>query len=798
MALRAWITRSKPRIARRHELARRRAAFGLHLLLAGCSAGAWLSASVTVHAQSSTTRAVLELELNGTRYGDVIVLLSNSDVLIPEAALTRAGVQRLRSRPIRYQGVTYYSLRHSEPPLRYTVNERDLVLEVLAPPHALRSASVDLSEPAPPGMWQSEEPSAYLTYAPSLNDFSLFRVFGDAGVTAGPWRVTSSGSYALEEQPVRLMSQLAYSDRKHVREFTLGDSYVNTGPLGGSVLLGGFGVFRNFELDPYLVRIPRLGYRGSVMAPSTVDVYVNNVLVRRASIAPGEFDLSGIAPASGAGNVRYVVRDPLSRQSDVVVDYYASSGVLAPGLSEYSYAAGFERDRFGLKSFDYGRPLLMGRYRVGLTPHLTSGFRAEAGRTRLSGGSQVTFAASHGEIELASAVSIDRRRELQRGSAGLFGYYYQRGTVGLRAVLKGTSARYATASLDPEDDRDLVEQSTSVSISIGRYTTVSSLLGFAIARDAGPHARSSLTVNRQLGNSVFGQIIAARDDRTLGVTDYQVFATLSVQLPDNHTATLSGYASSPHSEVTASVNRPMIGRTGVGYQASATLAETPRVTTSVQAQNRYIRADASYFYDGNGRHHTSLDASGTLVWLRDGGLFFSRPVYQSFALVEVPRTPGANAYLNNQLIGQTDGSGKLLIPDLQAYYGNRLRVDAADLANDIEVDEGEVVVAPPSRGGVHLMFETRRLRAVRGRLLPVGIPLEAVRYGELELRARGQIFTSPVGERGEFELDGVQSGVWPAEVRGESGYCKLYVTIPVDGLPIEHLGALECISEASP
>jgi outer membrane usher protein len=270
-------------------------------------------------------------------------------------------------------------------------------------------------------------------------------------------------------------------------------------------------------------------------------------------------------------------------------------------------------------------------------------------------------------------------------------------------------------------------------------------------------------------------------------------------LPDNHTASLSGYATSKsRAELTASLNRPMIGRTGVGYQGSATLADKPRVTASVQGQNKYLRADASYFYDSDGESHTLFNASGTLVWVKDGGVFHSRPVYQSFALVRVPDTPGATAYLNNQSIGKTDSSGQLLIPDLQSYYGNRVRVDASELPNDVQVDEGEVVVAPPPHGGVTLTFESRHLRAVRGRLQPEGLTLESLRYGEVTLKARGQEFTSPIGARGEFEFDGVPSGVWPAEARGETGYCTLYIPIPLDGRPIEYLGPLTCQAQVAP
>jgi outer membrane usher protein len=783
--------------------ARSRERFALARLaraLVGLLLGLLLSTAARGARAEPSERAVLELEVNGTRHGDVIVLMSSNDVLVPLPALERAGIVKLRSAPVRYLGIDYVSLRRSDPHLAFRVNELDLVLEITAPPHALASATLDLSEPAPPGIWHADEPSAFLTYAPSVVDFSTFRAFAEAGFSSGPFRATSSASYQVAQQPVRLMSQLALADREQVRELTVGDSYVSTGPLGGSVLLGGFGVFRNFELDPYFVRIPRLGYRGSVMAPSTVDVYVNNVLVRRAAIAPGEFDLKGVAPASGAGNVRYVVRDPLSRQSDVVLDYYAASSALAPGLSEYSYAAGFQRQRYGIASFDYGQPLILGRYRIGVTPHLTSGFRAELGRSRLSGGSQITLSGSAGELELATAVSLDRsQRQLSRGAAGLVGYYYQTGRVSLRAVVKSTSPRYTTSSLDPIDDRDLFEQSTSASFSLSQKTSGAVQLGFADSRDAGEHVRMSCALNQQLSAEMFGQLIASRDRQTRGRDDYEVFATLSFILPADHTASLSSSASSRRVEATASLSRPIIGKTGLGYQGSATLSSrASHGSASMQQQNRYFRADASFFHDGR-QLHTLLDGSGSVVWLNGAGTFLTRPIYDSFAVVEVPQTKGATVYLNNQAVGQTDEDGIVLVPDLQAYYGNRLRVDSSDLPNDVQVDDGEVLVAPVPHGGVHVSFASRRLRAVRGRIAPQGLELEKLRYGELSVRARGQVFTSPVGHGGEFELEGVPSGEWPAEVRSDDGYCTLSVIVPVAGKAIENLGRVPCRAlESSP
>ena len=45
----------------------------------------------------------------------------------------------------------------------------------------------------------------------------------------------------------------------------VGDRFDSTGPLGGSALVGGLSVSREFTLDPYFVRFPTVGLSGAVL-----------------------------------------------------------------------------------------------------------------------------------------------------------------------------------------------------------------------------------------------------------------------------------------------------------------------------------------------------------------------------------------------------------------------------------------------------------------------------------------------------------------------------------------------------
>ncbi|MGC4089840.1 MAG: fimbria/pilus outer membrane usher protein [Polyangiaceae bacterium] len=739
-------------------------------------------------------RALYELEVNGQRGEDVMVWLNGDDVLVPEAALRRAGILRLRGSKLKLEGVDYVSLQNSAPRLRYQVDSADLTLSITAPPDALASTRLDLSGQKPPGIWYSDDFSMYLNYAPSWFDFTRVRGFAEAGMNAGSFRVTTSESYDQNSGAVRLLSQAAFSDRKRLREYSLGDSYTSTGSLGGSALLLGFSIARRFELDPYLVRVPTLGYSGSVIAPSTVDVYVNDVLVRRVEVAPGDFQLLGVAPTSGSGSVRYVIRDAMGGQSEVRSRYYSGSTALARGLSDYVYSVGFLRRDYGLRSFSYGDPVLLTRYRRGLDGTLTLGGRAELSPAHVSAGSELVVAGRFGEFELGTGFSIDRSEGvLERGSAGLLAYSYRVGRASLRSAFKATSARYTTVGLSANANRNLFEHSTASSFSLSARLSLTALVGLGWARDTGASAQGSLLLGAQLARGLWLQLRAQRTDTQSLPSEYSAYAALNIALPLDHSASISETISSHSPETVASVARPMLGMTGVGYQLSATLGETRRHVGNVQAQTPYFRASASSFNE-NGRWTNIIEGAGTVAFMPRAGIFFSRPVTQSFAVVEVPDTPGIDTYVNNHLVGRTSESGKVFVPDLLSYYANRIRAEAPEMGIESTLDEDEVLVAPPTRGGAHVVFEPRSLHLLRGVIAPLGLALDAIRYGELTLSVEGKTWSSPIGVNGEFELDSVPAGEWPVLVQGAEASCHFWLLVPRRGAPIEDVGAQSCMS----
>ena len=100
------------------------------------------------------------------------------------------------------------------------------------------------------------------------------------------------------------MTTVTIDEPSHLRRWTIGDSYSDTGLLGGGLFLAGIGVSRDYGLDPGLVALSHPGPLGRHHQP--VDgggVCGNHRLVRREQVAAGQFSCS-MCPFPMAGRMR--------------------------------------------------------------------------------------------------------------------------------------------------------------------------------------------------------------------------------------------------------------------------------------------------------------------------------------------------------------------------------------------------------------------------------------------------------------------------------------------------------------
>ena len=273
--------------------------------------------------------------------------------------------------------------------------------------------------------------------------------------------------------------------------------------------------------------------------------------------------------------------------------------------------------------------------------------------------------------------------------------------------------------------------------------------------------------------------------------DRQFFVGVSIRAIPNAIASVSYERTGGANHLVTEVQQPLPVGTGWGYRFHGESGERDFSTNSVQYQGAYgryeLRRDAS-----SGVQETTVSVSGGLVAI-GGGVYASRPIQDGFALVRVPHVPGVRAYASNQEVGRTNGSGNLLVPNLLSYYGNVLDISDQDIPLNHSVGAVRKTIAPTYRGGALVVFPVERVQSSIGTIqLDAGGQLTAPSYGQLQIRAGGRQFESPIGEKGEFYLENVPAGRYPAVVDYKEISCTFTLEVPRSDAPIVNLGTLTC------
>jgi outer membrane usher protein len=733
--------------------------------------------------------AILTLVVNEAKKQEVTVLLRDGDVWLTPAELERAGVHAAGGTRRTFDGTTYLSLGSLSPKLRHAVDEETLTLRLTADSALLGTTVIDLAGSPPPDLEHRADLMAFLNYAPRLTDMRRVDAFFEAGLSFQGILLFSSASASEEHGVVRGLTNLTIDDRPAMRRWIVGDTFANGGELGGGMFTAGLTVEKNFGLDPYFVRHPALGATGTVLVPSTVDVYVNGVLVRSERVEPGGFRLDNLPVTAGTSGVSsYVIRDIYGRQQTVASSFYTAATLLAPGLSDYSYTVGVERRDVATESLSYGEPGFLGRHRIGLTNAVTGGVRVEAAPDLVSAGPTVALALPIGAIDLGAAGSAHARG----GGYGAYAAYSVSSSwFGAGAGARWVSDRYVTLSLSPEDDRATLDASGYISVPLGRRVSISTQVGVTDPRDLGARVRIAETVGVMVDRRIYLLVTGSRTAHGLEV-DTDVLATLSYSF-DAVSASLGHHVTDDDYEATAQVSKPLPRGAGAGYRVSAVLSDAARAQAVGQAQWQHGRYEATVDVDQHGQHVT-VGAAGGIVAVQGAGVFVTRPVQDALAVVRVPNAPGVRVYADNQEVGRTNEGGDLLIADLLPYYGNRLRIADQDLPLDYSVTAVERVIAPPQRGAAVVAFQARRASFARGTVVVQDGDQRVVpSFGELQVTIGAEVVTSPLGRGGEFELEDVDAGRHHAVVVHAGGRCSFTLSVPESTGAIVAAGLQRCV-----
>jgi outer membrane usher protein len=329
--------------------------------------------------------------------------------------------------------------------------------------------------------------------------------------------------------------------------------------------------------------------------------------------------------------------------------------------------------------------------------------------------------------------------------------------------------------------------SAQASHAVGRLGTISvSYVDLAYrkqprSRFVGAHW--SMSLGDRLGFSLHAtQDLENTRDRTL-------FAGISVRLDNRGQASASVQRERQTTFASVEANRSIPDAGGFGWRAQVRQAGS---RTGAAGEVRFLGEHgevAAGAHLANGRVDAYAGASGALV-LIDGSVFAARQVNDSFAVVSTGGIGGVPVRLRNNVVGNTNAAGKLLVTGLNAYEDNAIGIDVTALPADVRVGLVEAAVKPADRSGAVIAFALSRIRAATvvltdeiGQPLPVG--------SSVSLRDRPG--TAVVGFDGETYLEDLEiSNV--LEVRKPGGRCTAQFDLPAEGPALPRIGPVACIS----
>jgi outer membrane usher protein len=589
---------------------------------------------------------------------------------------------------------------------------------------------------------------------------------------------------------IRLESTFVRDDPERLRSLRVGDVILAPGMLGTAARFGGVQLATNFGTRPNLVTFPLPQLAGEALLDSTVDLYVDGRRLTRESVAPGLFRFDEIPVSTGAGEIQMVSRDLTGREQVVTTDFYVSQRVLRRGLSEFSYGVGALRRDYGVDSNDYGDPLASGFHRYGYSDHLTIEGQGQVSSDvrRAAAGLSYTRA----RFGVASAgVGFSHADGAGTGYDLMLAHEFRTPRLRASSSVRYSSADYRQVSSYRDAARPALQYAVGGGYVLDRVGTVSATFVRRAYHDAASASFASASLAKSWRNGV--SLIAYVSRYQGEDSDFTAGLSLTRFLGDRRSAGLDFVRRDEGTRLMAESSASLPRGPGLGYRFAAGRDDDEALwSASTSLQNRIGRYSFEADHDDDG---TALRASaaGSAAWI--GGMpFLTREVRDAFAVVRVNGFEGVNVFLDNQPMGQTDESGRILLPGLRPFEENRVRIEIDDLPLNARIDSTETIVTPYAGAGALADFPAGEGHDVMLRLLlPEGSP--APEGASVSLRGSETRF--PVGLDGAVYLRGVSDGD-RGVLQWEDRRCGFQLVIGGHEGLVPELGDVACGYEEGP
>jgi outer membrane usher protein len=625
------------------------------------------------------------------------------------------------------------------------------------------------------------------TYLAAWNEVRVFDTWGTVSNT-GQYRRSfgANAGNGLDNGYLRYDTTWRYSDDESLLTYEAGDLVSGALPWSNSVRLGGVQLSRDFGVRPDLVTYPLPQFAGEAAVPSSVDLFINGFKSSSDNVQPGPYTLTNIPFINGAGEAVVVTTDALGRQVSTTVPFYVTSSLLQKGLSDFSVAAGTLRRDYAQQDFRYGQGVTSGSLRYGVSDVFTLESHAEASNDLTLGG--VGGNVRLGSFGVLNSAVSQSRFDGREGQQVSLGYQYSSQRYSLSYQRLERHAQYADLTVIDSPYISLSKRSEQVTASLNLDSWGSLGAGYFDIRAADDSRTRllNLTWNRPLwGNSSF--YLSA--NREIGDSNWAVQAQVVIPFDLDGSLSMSMERStSGENRQRVNFSRAVPGPGGVGYNLGYAHGQGPdyrQADLTWRLQSVQLQAGV---YGSSDAETRWADASGSLVWM-DKHVFAANRINDAFVVVSTDGYAKVPVRYENQLVGATDQSGRLLVPWSSGYYRGKYEIDPLNLPANVLSPSVEQRVAVRRGSGYLLEFPLTRINAASIELVDehnTPLPLGATVLHEQSGVA------GVVGWDGLVYLDRLAAQNTLRVTLGGGASCQVQFALPESSEQVPMIGPLVC------
>jgi outer membrane usher protein len=736
-------------------------------------------------------RMLLELCVNGSCYGTAFVLVRQEHILVDAESLGRAHVMLRPSAAETVDAQRFYEVSLLADGVKVEMNVQSGRLVLTLPPGAFGNHRIDLNA-GPKVSTAAAVPSAFVNYG--LNAGSAAggdSVYLDGGFAMGRALLRDNPYWSEATGFSRGLSRLEYDEPASLARWTVGDQTASSSDgLGGSALLGGIGIARAFDLNPYLITYPQPVFTGVLQAPGTIDIYQNGVLVGQRQVPAGPFSLASLGVAAGANNVRIVVQDPFGGTTVLQQNFYGASQMLAQGLSDYAFEIGAERASTLANGYLSGRAVLLARDNYGFSDQITAGYRLEAENGLVNTGPSVSVRLPAGVLSMGVAGS---RADGAGGYGASAAYQYNTRHFSVGGGAQDYSSAYLRIGDDllPPADRTRRVVSANAAWLPNEHASVQLSFGDTVFDDGMRQRNIGLNNEINLFGGSHITLSLSRQINQPGPNDNQITLTFVMPLGGGSFGVEGTHDQNGGNNYGLFAQRSVPSNAGWGYNVNVqdgSAGATGLGQVSYQNQYGLAQLTAQRF---SGESAGSVLVSGSLAAL-DGHVFAGRTLQSGYALIETPGLADVDVTSQNLPIGRTDASGNLLVTNLLPYQINKVGINQSSVPLEFEIDATDQTVSVPRLGGTIVRFGLHALHAVRGVLRVGG---KAVHYGSATVLDQDPPVKTLIGLDGSFYFSDLPGGRYTLLADTANGHLRCRMKVPASSSPVVDMGAVDCTVE---